>query len=133
MERKPVHIEKIPIRWGDMDALGHVNNANYFRYMEQARIAWFERLKSPLVPGAEGPLIITAACTFLKPIIYPATIEVAMSTGEPRRSSFQTFFEIYLENEPNQIFALGESIVVWADYTAGKSLPLPQWLRQVLG
>ena len=34
----------MPIRWGDMDAFGHVNNTVYFRYMEQVRISWFEQL-----------------------------------------------------------------------------------------
>ena len=43
-ERKLAHVERIAIRWGDMDAMGHVNNIYYFRYMEQARIAWFESL-----------------------------------------------------------------------------------------
>jgi hypothetical protein len=42
--RKLVHVERIPIRWGDMDAMGHVNNTVYFRYMEQARIGWFDAL-----------------------------------------------------------------------------------------
>jgi len=44
MARKLVHVERIPIRWGDMDAMGHVNNTVYFRYMEQARISWFDAL-----------------------------------------------------------------------------------------
>ena len=43
-EKKLVHVERIAIRWGDMDAMGHVNNTVYFRYMEQARISWFEAL-----------------------------------------------------------------------------------------
>ena len=34
----------MPIRWGDMDAFGHVNNTVYFRYMEQVRISWFEQI-----------------------------------------------------------------------------------------
>jgi len=38
------HVERIPIRWGDMDAMGHVNNTVYFRYMEQTRINWFDVL-----------------------------------------------------------------------------------------
>ena len=45
--RKLVHVERFPIFWGDMDALGHVNNVTYFRYMEQARVAWFETLVPP--------------------------------------------------------------------------------------
>ena len=44
MSRKPVHVERLRILWGDMDALGHVNNTMYFRYMEQARIGLFELL-----------------------------------------------------------------------------------------
>jgi len=44
VERKLVHVESIPVRWGDMDAMGHVNNTVYFRFMEQTRISWFERL-----------------------------------------------------------------------------------------
>jgi acyl-CoA thioesterase FadM len=47
-ERKLVHVERITVRWADMDALGHVNNAVYFRYMEQARISFVERLCSLL-------------------------------------------------------------------------------------
>ena len=42
--RRLAHLERIAIRWGDMDAMGHVNNTVYFRYMEQARISWFDRL-----------------------------------------------------------------------------------------
>jgi acyl-CoA thioester hydrolase len=47
--KKLVHVTHIPIRWGDMDAYGHVNNTVYFRYMEQARVEWLE---SDLGPGA---------------------------------------------------------------------------------
>jgi acyl-CoA thioester hydrolase len=42
MNKKLVHVERIAIRWGDMDAMGYVNNTIYFRYMEQARISWFD-------------------------------------------------------------------------------------------
>ena len=73
-DRKLVHTERIDIRWGDMDAMGHVNNTVYFRYMEQARIGWFESL----VPRGEawrsmGIVIVNASCNFKKPINYPGT------------------------------------------------------------
>ena len=50
--RKLVHTEIIPIRWGDMDAMGHVNNTVYFRYMEQARICWFDATRACVRPRA---------------------------------------------------------------------------------
>ena len=56
----------IPIRWGDMDAMGHVNNANYFRYLETLRIDWFRSIGC--LPDADGvgPVIINAFCSFTK-------------------------------------------------------------------
>lgn len=41
---KHVYTVVMPIRWGDMDAMGHVNNTVYFQYLEQARIEWLRRL-----------------------------------------------------------------------------------------
>ena len=81
-----VHTSHMPIRWGDMDALGHVNNTVYFRYMEQARIEWFYAFARKIgsAPYAEnGPVIVNASCTFLEPLVYPGEVEV---THVPRRA-----------------------------------------------
>ena len=74
---------EIPIRWGDMDAMGHVNNTVYFRYMEQARISWFEALGLQPDPLGEGPVIVNAACTFARQLEYPGTVLVRHYVGEP--------------------------------------------------
>src|SRR3954464_11079605 len=81
-QRKLVHVERIPIRWGDMDAMGHVNNTVYFRFMEQARIGWV----GGLVPEeaawkSTGIVIANAACSFKRPFNYPGTVEVKVYTG----------------------------------------------------
>ena len=78
---KPVHVSRIPIRWGDMDAYGHVNNAVYFRYMEQARIDLLEALGVPIDTRVQGPVIVNAACTFLAPLNYPGEVEVRVFGG----------------------------------------------------
>jgi acyl-CoA thioester hydrolase len=66
------HVERIAIRWGDMDAMGHVNNTVYFRFMEQARISWFERCCRAAKPGrrpaSSSP---TPRATSRRPINYP--------------------------------------------------------------
>jgi acyl-ACP thioesterase len=51
-QRKLVQTSLIPIRWGDMDAYGHVNNTVYFRYMEQARVEYLEKLGFKVMPRA---------------------------------------------------------------------------------
>ncbi len=87
MTHKPrmlVHTSRQPIRWGDMDALGHVNNTVYFRYLEQARIEWIYGLHAEgEAYDRIGPVIVNASCTFLEPLVYPGEIEVRMYLGDP--------------------------------------------------
>ena len=65
-DKKLIHISRIKIRWGDMDAFGHVNNTVYFRYMEQTRIDWLDTAEGAADDG-HGPVIVNAHCTFLRP------------------------------------------------------------------
>jgi acyl-CoA thioester hydrolase len=128
--RKLVHVERIPIRWGDMDAMGHVNNTGYFRYMEQARIGWFEKL----VPegGAwksHGIVIVNASCTFKRPINYPGTVEVKVFVGAPGGSSVPTFYELSLDEE---LCAEGAATVVFIDMQKQKPVRIPQAIRERL-
>lgn len=128
-EKKLVHTERIAIRWGDMDAMGHVNNTVYFRYMEQARIAWFESL----VPRADAwgevsIVIVNASCNFRRPINYPGTVEVKVFAGAPGRSSVQTFYELNLNEE---LYADGEATVVFLDRSQ-KPLRIPEKIRALM-
>jgi acyl-CoA thioester hydrolase len=127
--RKLIHTTRIPVRWGDMDAYGHVNNTIYFRYCEQARVEWSERIGFPVRTGAgEGIVIINAACTFLIPITYPATVIVDMFAGEPGRSSVMAWYELRVAGD-DRLFAEGSSKMVWMSQATGKSVPLPEALR----
>ncbi len=126
--RKLVHVTTMPIRWGDMDAYGHVNNTIYFRYMEQARVEWIEAMQVPVRPGGEGPVIINASCSFLIPLNYPGTVEVRTFASHPGRSSFLTHVEMRLVGD-ERIHAEGAAKVVWMDTRTGKSVPLPDHVR----
>ncbi|MGH8770338.1 MAG: acyl-CoA thioesterase, partial [Burkholderiales bacterium] len=84
-------VETIEVRWGDMDALGHVNNAVYLRYLEQARISWMTQLRPDIFQREEGPILVAARCQFMRPIVYPAKISVSCVAGELKRSSFPIF------------------------------------------
>lgn len=125
---KLVHTSLIPMRWGDMDAFGHVNNTIYFRYMEQTRVEYLEHIGYSLEPKGTAPVIINASCTFLIPLTYPGLVEVKMFFGEPGRSSIATRYEIRLQGD-NALYATGDAKVVWADMASGKSVPIPEALR----
>ncbi|GIX26261.1 MAG: thioesterase [Burkholderiales bacterium] len=130
-KRRLIYIERIPIRWGDMDAYGHVNNTVYFRFMEQARVGWMQELGLDLVAPEQGPVIVTASCAFLKQLDYPGTVEVRMYAGELGRSSLMSYYELRREGE-EELCATGEAKIVWADQRVRKSMPIPPHIRRLL-
>ena len=131
-ERKLLHTTTIPVRWGDLDRYGHVNNTLYFRYFEQARVEWIEQMGFPVAPEEEeGAVIVHADCTFLIPVNYPATVTVSVYAGKAGRSSVMNWYELRVEGD-ERLFATGSAKVVWVDNRTGKSLPLPERLRDAL-
>lgn len=130
--RKPVLTSVQPIRWGDMDALGHVNNTVYFRYMEQARVEWLDRLGFGLdTTRDEGVVVVNAGCTFLLPLTYPGSVEVRMFFDKPGRSSLQTHYELRKAGE-DTLYAEGSAKMVWVSQATGKSAPWPEWILESL-
>jgi acyl-CoA thioester hydrolase len=110
-----VHTSRQPIRWGDMDMLGHVNNTVYFRYMEQARIEWVYDLAERHGEGyasGSGPVIVNASCTYIEPLVYPGEIEVRMFLGGPGRTSVHSYYEIWKDGRR---YADGAAKIVWID------------------
>jgi acyl-CoA thioester hydrolase len=130
MNKKLVHVERIAIRWGDMDAMGHVNNTVYFRYMEQARISWFDAL----VPAQEawkdtGIVIANASCNFKRALNYPGTVEVRLSIEPPGGSSVGTFYELKMDDT---LYADGAAVVVFIGMQSQKPVRIPEGIRALL-
>jgi acyl-CoA thioester hydrolase len=128
-DRKLSHVERIAIRWGDMDAMGHVNNTVYFRYMEQARIGWFEALLPAEAWKSTGIVIANASCNFKRPMNYPGTVEVRLLADEPRGSSVATFYELKVKDD---IYADGAATVVFIDMQTQKPIRIPDEIRELL-
>lgn len=130
-DNKLVYISRIPMRWGDMDAMGHINNTVYFRFLEQARIEWHAHLGRSKLAGMET-VVVNAHCTFMLPLTYPGEVEVRTFAGSPGRSSFEITQEIRRIDEPEKLVARGGAKVVWVDRQTGKSSPLPEQVRTIL-
>jgi acyl-CoA thioester hydrolase len=123
----------MPIRWGDMDAFGHVNNTVYFRYMEQVRVGWLEHIDMmPPKPQGPGLVIVNASMEFLKQLQYPGEVIGRMSVGTPGRSSFDTAFVLTRADDPHTVYARGAARCVWVDYDVGNSMPMPDKLRAAI-
>jgi acyl-CoA thioester hydrolase len=127
-----VHEMVIPVRWGDMDMMGHVNNTVYFRYFETSRIAWFDSIGVTLGPGTVGPVIVNAFCNFLIQVEYPADLRVRHYAANPGRSSFDTYVTMERTDRPGVVYAEGGAKVVWTDSRIQKSVPLPDELKSLI-
>ncbi|MBS0306180.1 MAG: acyl-CoA thioesterase [Proteobacteria bacterium] len=131
--KKLVHEMTFPIRWGDMDVMGHVNNTVYFRYFEIVRLDWIFELTADAHSDRQGPVIVNAFCNFLKQLEFPGDVHARMYVTNPGRSSFDTYVTIERADQPGVVWAEGGAKTVWTDYTTRKSIALPDWLRARLG
>jgi len=118
-----VHRFVMPVRWGDLDALNHVNNTLYFRYMEEARMDFF-RSAAVGDPGSGREFVLAhSACDFLRPILWPATIEMHMRLLRLGRSSIEVSVDIHVQGDDSGPYARARNIVVGTDPETGRSSP----------
>ncbi|WP_269531808.1 thioesterase family protein [Chitinimonas sp. BJYL2] len=125
--------ERFPMRWGDMDALGHLNNTLYFRFCEETRVRWLDARgwRVDTAAGA-GPILAATSCQFRVPLVYPCDIRIETSVARIGNSSFTLRHRICRDDQPDITAAEAEAVIVWCDYASGSSLPLPDALRQQL-
>jgi acyl-CoA thioester hydrolase len=131
-QKKWVFDKTISIRWGDMDAMGHLNNTSYFRFLETARIDWMTHLGCTPSPTGEGPVNINAFCNFYKQFEYPGDVLIKMYVSEPGRSSFESWATLERTDMPGVIHATGGATTVWVDFPKQKSVPMPQWFKAII-
>ncbi|MGA0569350.1 acyl-CoA thioesterase [Variovorax sp. VNK109] len=127
--KKLVYDMVIPIRWGDMDAMGHVNNTIYFRYLETIRIEWMRSIGCQPDPRGEGPVIVNAFCNFYRQFEFPGDVLMKMYVSDPGKSSFESWGTMERTDKPGVIYAAGGATTVWVNFPAQKSAPMPDWMR----
>ncbi|MBX3125111.1 MAG: acyl-CoA thioesterase [Polyangiaceae bacterium] len=124
----PVVVE-FPLHWGEMDALGHVNNARYFTWLESARIELFARVGlGARSAGGPGPILASIQCDFRRPIVYPARIRVGTRVARVGTTSLTLEYEV-AAGAPEQICAAGSSVVVLIDYRTQHKVAIEGALR----
>jgi acyl-CoA thioester hydrolase len=130
--KKLVFEMQIPIRWGDMDAMNHVNNTSYFRYLETCRIDWMRSMGCQPDPQGEGPVIVNAFCNFYRQLEYPGDVLIKMYASDPGRSTFETWATMARTDQPDVIYAAGGATTIWVNFPAQKAKTLPDWLRALV-
>ena len=127
-----LYTENIQVRWGDIDALRHINNSNYFTYFEQARAAWMRQHEIFYMPGGEMPVLAAVSAAFRRPIHFPATVAVHIMLGKVGSRSLQTLYKITDPDDTDILYATGDATQVWVDAKTEKAVQLPEPVKQYL-
>jgi acyl-CoA thioester hydrolase len=128
-DKRLTHEMVIPIRWGDLDAMAHVNNTIYFRYFEVIRIDWCRSVGAMANRDGEGIVIVNTFCNFIKQLEFPGDVLAKHYVADVGRTSFDVYVTLERTDQPGLIYAEGGARTVWVDFPKQKSVPIPEWLR----
>jgi acyl-CoA thioester hydrolase len=123
----------VTVRWGDMDALRHVNHTKYFTYLESCRTAFFDALnlwrfrEHP----RQGIAVVRAECNFRQQVRYPAELEVGLRVSRIGGKSFTLEYGIFRKGTDEGV-GDGSTVAVWMDFDASRALPIGPEMRRIL-
>lgn len=125
-----------PLHWGEMDALGHANNACFFRWFESARIALFAKIgvmgEPRALPNGVGPILVTTTCDFLRPVVHPAELLVGVRVAKIGETSITMEYALWRADAPDAICARGSSVAVLVDYATNRKVRVPDSVRAAI-
>ena len=129
----PKFSHRIEVRFRDCDAMGHVNNAVYFTYFEQARIVLADTLglRRSLEQAGLGLILAHASCDYKAQVVFGDVLDVGVAVTAIGRSSFTGEYEIRRVKD-DSVVATGKSVQVVFDYTDGKTIVIPDVFREKL-
>ena len=125
-----VYRHRLPVRFRDCDAMGHVNHAVYFTYLEQCRLTFWREITGSPSPHTRV-IIARAECDYRAPAHFGDELEIALRVGSIGSSSFTLTYEI-THVATGKLVATGSTVMVSYDYQAGKSVPLPAATHELL-
>jgi acyl-CoA thioester hydrolase len=116
------------VRFRDCDAMRHVNNAVYFTYLEQARLAYWQALFGTRRLEDINFILAHVECDYRLPITLGDGVDVRLAAGSFGRSSFAFEYEL-ADRDDGRLFATARTVQVMYDYSRGTSIPIPAELR----
>jgi len=118
----------LDVRWRDLDAFNHVNNATYLSFLEEARIRWFARIGEEWLTSEYAPVLAQTTLNYKVPVQYPARVSVELFTERLGNSSVTVGHRIV--GEDGTLHCDGNVVCVWIDLRSGKPRPLPEGVRR---
>jgi len=124
-------ITQMNVEWGDMDALQHVNNVEYFKYFQKARIAYFEKNSSEdlFVESRISTILASTECKFIYPLKYPDTISIGARVDSIADQYFTMRYAV-ISHKNQKLVAIGGAKVVMFDYGKNMKASVPQEVKK---
>ena len=115
------------VAWGDMDAFGHVNNVMYYRYVESARINYFDALN--IFEQKVLTVVASNQCKYLRPVFYPDQLKIAVRVDELRNSAMRMTYQLF-STAQNALVATAEAVIVCVDQENMQKAAIPEDIRE---
>ncbi|MBD8249040.1 acyl-CoA thioesterase [Xanthomonas campestris] len=119
----------ISVRWRDMDSMGHVNNAKYISYLEEARVRWMLGVEGVAMTDRIAPVVAATNVNYKRPLVWPNDILVELFVERLGSSSVTIGHRILDQKDEGVLYSDGNVVVVWIDTQTGKSASLPDAVR----
>lgn len=126
------HRSVIPVRWSDLDEMGHVNNALYFTYLEEARITYFHDVLN-WDWRKLGMILAHAETSFIKPLHFGERLEILTRCSRLGTKSFDLEYELLqVKDGKEELIAKAKTVIVMFDYREKRSVEIPAETRRTL-
>ena len=125
----PLYTAAVSVRWRDLDAFNHVNNSTYLTYLEEARVQWLQRLPGSWSDEHAMPVMAASTLNYRLPIEWPGEVHIELYCARLGNSSMTVAHRIVDATDSSKLYCDGHVVMVWMDPATGKSVALPQALR----
>ena len=134
MQGKFKHNMRPEIRFVDIDAFGHVNNAHYLTYFEQARVKYFDDIVGWKYDWSkQGIILARAEINFVIPVLFRDEVLIWTRCSRFGNKSFDMEYRLVKTENGNEVLlADGKTVMVAFDYQANQSIPIPELWKQVV-
>jgi len=126
---KTLFVAELSVRWRDLDAFNHVNNATYLTYLEEARLQWLRHVPGPWFDAQSMPVLAASELNYRQPIEWPAQLDIELYCTRLGNSSLTLAHRIVDASDPGRLYSDGQVVLVWMDPSTGKAVALPQAIR----
>ena len=132
-QNKPIVSLEVVVHWGDMDAMQHVNNTVYLKWIESTRLLLFEQLMQGETAGKSliSPILAWTDIKYIAPVVYPDTVRIDFDITQLEEDRLQCQAQLY-SSAQNKLVAISNNTIKAYDTQALKKAEIPAyWIKHL--